>query len=186
MKAQGRIVGEVNFTAWGEAILSLAVDNKPAALDAYNHLNGKTVEIEIKQHKERRTLDQNAYFHVLVNAIARKMHGVSDDAVKYNLVTQYGVLATDSSGNKVAVKLPSSVDPVSIGLEYAVPYKTVMDGKTETVCYKIYQQTRYYDTAEMNALIDGAISVASELGVQTDTPDEIAKMKSLWATERGK
>lgn len=186
MKAQGRIVGEVNFTARGEAILSLAVDNKPAALDAYNHLNGKAVDIEIKQHKERRTLDQNAYFHVLVNAIARKMHGVSDDAVKYNLVTQYGVLATDGNGNKVAVKLPSSVDPASVGLEYAVPYKTVMDGKTETVCYKIYQQTRYYDTAEMNALIDGAIYEAQQLGVITDTPEEIAKMKSLWATERGK
>ena len=183
MKAQGRIVGEVNFTARGEAILSLAVDNKPAALDAYNHLNGKAVDIEIKQHKERRTLDQNAYFHVLVNAIARKMHGVSDDAVKYNLVTQYGVLARDSDGNLIALMLPESADPKSIGIEYAVPYKTGATGKTKVVYYKVYEQTRYYDTAEMNALIDGAIYEARQLGIVTDTPEEIAKMKSLWATE---
>lgn len=137
MKSTGRIVGDVTFTARGQVILSIAVNRKKDALDAYDELHDCDIDIEIRKHHERRTIDQNAYFHVLVNEIARKMSGVSDKAVKYNLVTQYGVLATDASGNKVAVKLPSSVDPESVGLEYAVPYKTVMDGKTETICYKI-------------------------------------------------
>ena len=179
MKSQGRIVGEINFTARGEAILSVAVTNKIAALQAFDDLQNKPLDVEIKQHKEKRTLDQNAYFHVLVNAIARKTH-VSDDAVKYDLVTQYGVIATDSDGNKIAVKLPEHADTKALGLEYAVPYKTVVDGKTKCVCYKIYKQTRFYDTAEMNALIDGAILEAKELGIQTETPEELALMKEGW------
>jgi hypothetical protein len=32
----------------------------------------------------------------------------------------------------------------------------------------------------MSRLIDGAVSEAKELGIETDTPEQIAKLKSLW------
>ena len=36
------------------------------------------------------------------------------------------------------------------------------------------------DTAEMNVLIDGLISECKEVGIETDTPSEIARLKDLW------
>ena len=36
------------------------------------------------------------------------------------------------------------------------------------------------DTSEMAKLIDGAINVARELGIETDTPAQLAKYKESW------
>jgi Ca2+-binding EF-hand superfamily protein len=36
------------------------------------------------------------------------------------------------------------------------------------------------DSAQMARLLDGVISEAKELGITTETPDEIERMKALW------
>ena len=41
----------------------------------------------------------------------------------------------------------------------------------------------HYDTEEMSIFIDGIVSEAEELGIQTKTPDELANMLSLWENE---
>jgi hypothetical protein len=35
----------------------------------------------------------------------------------------------------------------------------------------------------MSIFIDGVVSEAEELGIQTMTPDEVAKLKSLWGNK---
>jgi hypothetical protein len=44
----------------------------------------------------------------------------------------------------------------------------------------VYKGSSEFDTKEMSIFIDGIVSEAKELGIQTDTPDQIAKMKALW------
>ena len=39
------------------------------------------------------------------------------------------------------------------------------------------------DSKQMSELIDGTVSEADELGIETRTPDEIERMKALWATQ---
>lgn len=58
-----------------------------------------------------------------------------------------------------------------------------MENGKEFRCYLLYKRTRYMDTAEMARLIDGAIYEAKELGIETDPPEKIAKLKSLWERE---
>jgi hypothetical protein len=48
----------------------------------------------------------------------------------------------------------------------------------------VYKETHTLDTKEMARLIDGVVSEAQALGIETRTPDEIAQMKSLWETEK--
>jgi hypothetical protein len=36
------------------------------------------------------------------------------------------------------------------------------------------------DSSQMARLLDGVISEARELGITTETPDEIERMKALW------
>lgn len=40
-----------------------------------------------------------------------------------------------------------------------------------------------YDTNEACMLIDGAVEECKNLGIPTDTPDEIRKMKEMWGIE---
>jgi hypothetical protein len=46
--------------------------------------------------------------------------------------------------------------------------------------YRVYKGSSEFDTKEMSIFIDGIVSEAKDLGIPTDTPDQIAKMKSLW------
>jgi hypothetical protein len=46
--------------------------------------------------------------------------------------------------------------------------------------YKVFKGSSEFDTREMSIFIDGVVSEAKALGIQTETPEQIAKMKSLW------
>ena len=45
----------------------------------------------------------------------------------------------------------------------------------------MYNQTRFMDSKEMASLIEGAIEVAKELGIETDTPEQLARYKEVWS-----
>lgn len=47
-------------------------------------------------------------------------------------------------------------------------------------CYLFYKRTHTLDSKEMARLIDGAIYVAKGLGIDTDTPEQIARYKEEW------
>lgn len=146
--------------------------------ESYSELKDVDVDIEIKKHRERRSLSANAYFHVLVNKIARRL-GESEERVKKKLVTEYGALAKDDNGMTIGFKLPETTD-----VDVIYPYTKCFDERVENGitfnCYLVYKQTHLMDTQEMAHLIDGAIDTAKELGVQTDTPAQIAKYKEYW------
>ena len=140
--------------------------------EGYEALKDAVVEIMIKKWRAKRSKDANAYFHVLVNQIAMA-RGLSDDEVKRDLVTQYGAIAVQD-GYKVGFKLPASVDVETI-YPYTRMYKQVEENGMLMNCYLVFKQTRYMDTKEMAHLIDGAIQVAQELGIDTDTPEQKAR-----------
>lgn len=141
----------------------------------FDRLKDAELHIEIKKYRKRRSLSANAYFHVLVNKIAAERGG-SDDETKAWLVCEYGALAKDAEGMTVGFKLPVSVDVSTI-----YPYVKCFDTREENGrlfhCYLVYKQTRLMDSKEMARLIDGAIEVARELGIETDTPEQIVRYK---------
>ena len=46
--------------------------------------------------------------------------------------------------------------------------------------YRVYTGSSEYDTYEMAVFLDGVVSDAQELGIQTEPPDRIQKMKDNW------
>ena len=47
--------------------------------------------------------------------------------------------------------------------------------------YKVYKGSSEFDSREMSTFLDGVVSEAKGIGIQTETPDEIARLKSLWS-----
>ena len=144
-----------------------------------DRLKDKDLSIEIKQYKERRSKSANAYFHLLVNKIAAET-GESDEAVKKRLVEEYGAIDKDANGLMAGVKVPHLVDITKYWPYVRYLETRIEDGKAFDL-YLFYKHTSDMDTKEMARLIDGAISEARELGIETDTPEQIEKFKSLWA-----
>lgn len=147
----------------------------------FDKLKDQELDVEIKKHRNKRSKSANAYFHVLVNKIAA-VRGGSDETVKTSLVLEYGALAKDENGLTVGFKLPATVDVSTI-----YPYVKCFDTREENgrlfKCYLVYKQTHLMDSKEMARLIDGAIEVAKELGIETDTPEQLARYKEFWRNE---
>lgn len=137
-------------------------------------LKEKPYICEIKPYTKRRSLDANAYFHVLCDAIAKATKR-SPHEIKVELNTTYGTPAKDDDGQYLAVMLPENAK-VERFYDYAKWYKEKeMDGKKFN-CYLLYKPTHELDSKEMAALIDGAIQEAQQLDIETKTPAELAEM----------
>ena len=54
-----------------------------------------------------------------------------------------------------------------------------IDGK-KFVHYRAIKGTSEYSTKEMSVFLDGIVSECREVGIQTDTPEMIARHKEAW------
>ncbi len=129
-------------------------------------------------YREQRSLNANAYFHVLVDKIAEKMQ-LGAEEVKIKMVLEYGTIATEG-GDAVIVALPKSAN-VSEYYTYAkwISDFTAQNGKPYSQ-YIFYKHTHALDKTEMARLIDGVVYEAQELGIETRTPDELASLIENW------
>ena len=129
------------------------------------------VDVDIKKHREKRSLNANAYFHVLLSKIAEKQN-IGLEEVKKRIVEDYGTVA-------FVARIPADAD-----LETIYKYsKLIGESKgTKTPCndWYIFKPTHELNTKEMTRLIDGVIQEAQQLGIETRTPEQIAEMMSLW------
>ena len=141
--------------------------------EGFDALKGADLEIKIKKWRRKRSLDANAYFHVLVNEIAMAK-GLPDDEVKRALVVDYGTVARDDDGMVIGFKLPASVSVDDI-YPYTKLYKQVEENGRLFNCYLVYKRSSAMDSKEMSHLIDGTVSEAKELGIDTDTPEQKAR-----------
>ena len=73
---------------------NITVTVKADFREQFDKLMDKDLDIEVKQHREKRSKNANAYFHVLVNKIAGELNE-SDETVKTRLVIEYGAIARE-------------------------------------------------------------------------------------------
>ncbi len=189
-------IGKFNCTfencltdADGSLVLSLRVAKdeaypaKQAAATIRTGLaNGKErLTVAVEWYKEKRSLNANAYFHVLVDKIAEAMQLGADEA-KVQMVLEYGTIATEG-GDVVIAALPKSAD-VAKYHKYAkwIADFTAKNGKPYSQ-YVLYKHTHTLDKTEMKRLIDGVVYEAKELGIETRTPEELANLIATWEAQ---
>lgn len=131
----------------------------------------KWLTVEVKQWREQRSKDANAYFHVLVTKIAEVL-GLGLEEVKKQMVEEYGT-------ELCKARVPQDADPTMIH-KYV---KLIGESKgTKQPCndWIIFKPTHELNTKEMARLIDGVVNEAKQLDIETRTPAELAEMMSLW------
>lgn len=141
----------------------------------YNRLKDGEVSVEIKKFRKARSLNANAYFHVLVEKIAVATKS-SNDEIKEKLNLDYGTLARLADGGIAGAMLPIQAN-INEYYPYAELYQTKTLDDREYACYLFYKRTSELDSAEMARLIDGTIREAKDLGIETMTPEELARLE---------
>lgn len=125
---------------------------------------------EIKEHKEKRSLNANAYAWALMGKIADELK-TSKDEVYLEMLKRYG--------QSDIVSVLSEINVTRYFKYFEEIGRATLQGK-EFTHYRIYQGSSEYDTKEMAILIDGIISEAQELNIDVLPADEIERLKERW------
>jgi hypothetical protein len=154
------------------------------ALDIVTYLMSadKNVLWDLTLHKDKRkrSLDSNAYFHVLCDQLRQKL-GMSMARCKNYLISEYGQIFYLDDGSPMIYK---SNAPEEFMMEQETIHskcvKIVRENDKDVYFYRIYRGSHTYDTSEMSQLIKGTIMECEQQGIQTATPEELAHMAMLW------
>lgn len=122
--------------------------------------------VDVKRWRNRRSMDANSYFHVLISKIAEAANiEVSKAEVKNRMLSLYGQL--EIIDNKpVYLIVPEDV-PVEQWEELHLR-PTSQTKELNGVTYRVYMQIRgshTYDSKEMSTLINGTIQEAKDAGL---------------------
>lgn len=157
------------------------------ALDIVTFLMGDNADkkalydLSLHEEKKKRSLDSNAYFHVLVAKLAQTQNPpISKARCKNMMIADYG---QEEYIDGQIVVLKSNLPPEKMcNVEYLHTscVKIAEENGKEVYFYKVYRGTHTYDTKEMAKLIDGTIQECKNVGIETATPKQIEEMQRLW------
>ena len=160
-------------------VISLSINEN--AREAFQSLSGQKVRIRIEKYREKRSLDANAYFHVLVGKRA-DVSGMSRDRWKSMRLCRYRQMEIlDDSPVVIHSNVPIE-KMAEQQLLHCDPVDCYTDGDTEMVIYQVYRGSHTYDTKEMSILIEGTVQEAKDLDIETMPPDELERMMKAYET----
>lgn len=140
----------------------------------------KKYSVEIKEHKERRSLDANAYFWVLLDKLAEKVNIPKTEIYRNYIREIGGVSETVCVKNEAVEKLCEGWGRNGIGWQTdTMPSK--IEGCTNVI---LYYGSSTYSSEQMQRLTKLCVDDCKNVGIEVMTPNEIAKMLSLWGESR--
>lgn len=144
---------------------------KPKELIKFLLEQDKDKLYEVKQHREKRSLTANAYAWVLISKIAEVLR-VSNEEVYAMALKDYAPVSI--------IRVASDIDISGFVKHYEPTGYFYWTEGIKYAEYMCFMGSSEYDTKQMARFIDGLISDAKALGIETLPPDEIDRMKSAW------
>lgn len=177
MKVTGKIVGaNIDFKT-GKPTISFEVNEQNDFRQMVDDLKEcEKLSIEVKPFRQRRSLDANAYCWVLIDKLAEKM-GESKETIYRQYITNIG------GNSEIVCVLNKAVERLCEGWRrngigwQTQTFESQIRGCTNVI---LYYGSSVYDSAQMAKLLDLIIQDCKELGIPTETPSEIARLKSMW------
>lgn len=143
----------------------------------------KKYDVDIKEHREKRSLDANAYCWVLIGKLAAKLRIPPNEVyrqyirdvggnyyiipIKEELVGDWDKQWCDGHDGRITVDMGPC--------RTAIGYHNV----------RTYFGSSDYDTAQMSRLIDLIVQDCKSQGIETLTPDKLDAMKVKWGETYG-
>lgn len=148
------------------------------------------LDVEIKKHREKRSLDANSYYWLLCSRLAEAMH-VTKPYMHNRLLRRYGQIEM-IGGQAVYIVIPDTdeakrqVDEAE--LYHLRPTSQVKTGKDGGMyrTYMMLKGSSAYDTREMSVLIDGLVSECKDAGIETLPTEELERMMTAYGKKTEK
>ena len=172
MECTGKIQNVSRDWLTGQFQITFTV-NEPSAINEIDKIKDcEKLSIKAVKHRERRSLDANAYMWVLLQKISEVLHQDKWN-IYLEMLGRYGVFT------HIIVK-PNVADKVKEEWRTVKELGEVNVNGTTGIQLQCYFGSSTYNTKEMSVLIDGVVSEARELGIETLSPAELERMKAAW------
>lgn len=156
-----------------KAVVSFEVTASPEDIEQYREME---LDIAFDKHREKRSLDSNAYFHALCDKL-RQVMGISMAECKNHLIAAYGQV--EYINDKQAV-IKTNIEPSQMYTQEYLHVWCIKADPEGAFWYRVYRGSHTYNTAEMAKLIDGTVQECKAVGIETATPEEIRMMNERW------
>lgn len=161
MKAKGRITGiQVPFRS-KRPVVSFEVQAEPEALEKYMDID---LDISFSRHRNRRSIDANAFLWACLGEIARAINSDTWSIYLY-MLGRYGKFT------HILVK-PEAVEQVrQVWRETKIVGEK--DGMIQMLCFF---GSSTYNTKEFSQLLDGVVSEMKDMHLETPPDEEMKRL----------
>jgi hypothetical protein len=167
-----------SYSESGQQLIMLALTAKTDIADLKAVIaDKKLLAVEISKQKKKRSLDANSYAWVLITKIADTLR-TSKEELYIEMLKRYGqrekelisIIDDEKALEMIHKALNNHCCVVGEGSINGKQFKhlAVLIGSSQ------------YDTRQMAILIDGIVSEAKGLDIETLTPKELQELKSSW------
>lgn len=125
---------------------------------------------EVKEYKEKRSLNANNYAWKLITEIADIMR-LNKEEVYIEMLKIYG--------QSEMISVLADIDVSKYLKYYSEAGESILNGK-KFKHYKVYMGSSEMDTKQMSILIDGIVQEAKQLDIETMTPQQLSRLKEDW------
>ena len=180
MEITGKIKDLLKNFRGGKWVLTLELDTLPTAEEYASLCNeDKPLDITIKKHKEKRSLNANALLWKCLTEIAQSMTPPQDKWVIYlYMLKRYGKYTY------ICVK-PNVVEAVKKQWRECEEVGMVNINGEPAVQMLCYFGSSTYDSKEFSVLLDGVMSEMKELGLQLPLAEHVDKALRDWEEHYG-
>lgn len=174
----GRIVGDLSFSAdrRPRITIELTGDYQSFIHTKLDELLNQELDVKLVRHRNKRSLDANAYAWVLIDKLAAAMGIPKEEVYRAAIRKIGGVSETVCVQDKAVSQLRSVWGRNGIGWQSeTMPSK--IPGCTNVI---LYYGSSAYDTKQMSGLINQLMDDCKALDIETMPPDKLVAMMGEW------
>ena len=177
MKLKGKLKDIQLDYVTHKPLVIIQLDNQEDLLcEEFNKLQQEEhLEIEIKKHSEKRSLNANSYCWVLIQKIADKLGNTKEEVYREYIKNKgiYRIVTISKEAVPTFIKLWQDK-----GLGWICETsETKIAGLIDVIAY---YGTSSYNSKQMANFIDYVVEEAKQLDIEVLTPRELEELKVLW------
>lgn len=148
-----------------------------AAMHLVRSHKNRVYDLEVKEHREKRSLDANAYCWVLIGKLANEMRIKPVEVYREQIRNLGGNTTPVCIQNKQVDRFIDSWQHNGIGWICETLGPSNVPGCTNLLAY---HGSSTYDTATMSRFIDNIVQDCKALGIETLPPEKLDLLKEEW------
>ena len=173
----GKIQGLEQDLATRRVTLVLSINEEQTARQMFDELrNAERLSIKISKYRKKRGLNANSYCWKLIGDLSEKLN-IPKEEIYRKYIRESGVYRRIEVNEKAVDTIIHVWGLNGIGW---IAEKVDYSETKGFVSVFLYYGSSTYNTKQMSRLIDSVVTDCKEQGIETKTPQEIARLIDLW------